>query len=149
LHEKKIERTIQTIKAKVRSIRAHLPYILPKQLDAEIHLAAVSFFNITPTKNTGTQTPFQLFYGAKPKIPLHPFGTSEWATSNALQILICAVKCVSFWDTVKTYAMFAYIFRLQHGFIRLVSLWRYRINVRSRLGNYCQIRTWLSLRLFL
>jgi hypothetical protein len=75
LHEKKIERTIQTIRAKVRSIRAHLPYVLPKQLDAEIYLAAISFFNITPTKNTGPQTPFQLFHGVKPKIPLHPFGT--------------------------------------------------------------------------
>lgn len=75
LHEKKVERTIQTIKSKVRAIRHQLPFILPSCLDAELFLTVIRYNNMVPTINTGGQTPFQMFTGQKPFLPAHGFGT--------------------------------------------------------------------------
>lgn len=74
-HEKKIERTIQTIKYRLAALKASLPYVLPSFLEAEAVLHVIKMYNIIPTTTTGRFTPYQLVTGSKPDVPMYPFGT--------------------------------------------------------------------------
>ena len=75
LHEKKSERSIQTIKRKLAATKAALTYILPSVLEAEAYITVIRLCNIIPTSNTGTLTPYEIFTKEKPKIPAYAFGT--------------------------------------------------------------------------
>jgi hypothetical protein len=74
-HEKKIERTIQTLKYRLASLKAGLPFILPPYLECEAVLHIIKMYNIIPTSNTGHFTPFQLVANKKPDLPQFAFGT--------------------------------------------------------------------------
>ena len=54
LHEKKSERSIQTVKRKLAATKAALPYILPPILEAEAYITVIRLRNIVPTTNTST-----------------------------------------------------------------------------------------------
>ncbi len=60
LHEKKSERSIQTIKRKLAT-KAALTYILPSVLETEAYITVIRLCNIIPTSNTGTLTPYEIF----------------------------------------------------------------------------------------
>jgi hypothetical protein len=75
LHEKKSERSIQTIKRKLAATKAALSYVLPSVLEAEAYITVIRLCNIVPTSNTGTLTPYEIFTKEKPKIPAYAFGT--------------------------------------------------------------------------
>jgi hypothetical protein len=75
LHEKKSERSIQTMKYRLAAIKAGLTYVLPSRLESEAVMAVVDQLNSLPTTNTGTITPLQAFTGRKPLVPAFPFGT--------------------------------------------------------------------------
>jgi hypothetical protein len=75
LHEKKSERSIQTLKYRQATIKAGLSYILPAQFESEAIMAVVDQLNFLPTTNTGTTTPLEAFTGRKPKVPAFAFGT--------------------------------------------------------------------------
>ena len=70
LHEKKAERSIQTIKGRLAAMKAHLPFVLPKYLEAEAVLSIINTSNMVPTSNTGTISPYQAFNGSKPIVPV-------------------------------------------------------------------------------
>jgi hypothetical protein len=74
-HEKKIERTIQTVKYRLAALKAGLPYVLPSFLETEAVLHVIKMYNIIPTTTTGRFTPYQLITGSKPDVPMYPFGT--------------------------------------------------------------------------
>ena len=73
-HEKRIERHIQTLKAKKRSIEASLSYVLPAQLDAEAYHSEIHWWNHMPNGNTIGTTPHQLVMGSKFTSPSFAFG---------------------------------------------------------------------------
>ena len=75
LHEKKSERSIQTIKRKLAVTKAALSYVLPSVLEAEAYITVIQLCNIVPTSNTDTLTPHEMFTKEKPKIPAYAFGT--------------------------------------------------------------------------
>jgi hypothetical protein len=75
LHEKKSERSTQTIKRRLAATKAALSYVLPSVLEAEAYISVIRLCNIVPTSNTGTKTPYEIFTGEKPKVPAYPFGT--------------------------------------------------------------------------
>jgi hypothetical protein len=75
LHEKKSERSIQTIKRKLAATKAALSYVLPSILETEAYVSVIRLCNIIPTTNTGTRTPYEIFTKEKPKIPAYSFGT--------------------------------------------------------------------------
>jgi hypothetical protein len=75
LHEKKSERSIQTLKYRLAAIKAGLSYILPSRLESEAIMAVIDQMNSLPTTNTGTITPLQAFTGRKPHVPAFAFGT--------------------------------------------------------------------------
>ena len=69
LHEKKLERSIQTVKRKLAATKAALSYILPPILEAETYITVNRLCNIVPTGNTGTLTPYEIFKEGKAKNP--------------------------------------------------------------------------------
>ena len=73
-HEKRIERHIQTLKAKKRSIEASLSFILPEELEAEAYLSTIHWWNRMPNRNTIGSTPHQLVIGEKFSCPQYAFG---------------------------------------------------------------------------
>jgi hypothetical protein len=75
LHEKKVERTIQTIKGRLAALKANLPFILPTCLEAEAVVSICNTSNMVPTINTNVMTPHQVFTGHKPTVPTYQFGT--------------------------------------------------------------------------
>jgi hypothetical protein len=75
LHEKKSERSIQTVKRKLAATKAALSYVLLPILEAEAYITVIRLCNIVPTTNTGTRTPYEIFTKEKPKIPAYAFGT--------------------------------------------------------------------------
>jgi hypothetical protein len=75
LHQKKAERTIQTIKLRLAAVKASLSYCLPDMLVAEAYLSVIRQYNSMPTKTTGNMTPFQAFTRTKPQVPTYSFGT--------------------------------------------------------------------------
>lgn len=74
LHEKRVERAIQTIKNRRRAILAGLPYELPQELETESYLQTISLINQNTNTNTTPLTPYQIVMGIKPTIPLFSFG---------------------------------------------------------------------------
>jgi hypothetical protein len=54
LHEKKAERTIQTIKRRLGATKAALSYVLPSILEAEAYITVIRLSNVIPTKNSNT-----------------------------------------------------------------------------------------------
>jgi hypothetical protein len=75
LHEKKAERTIQTVKRRLAATKAGLSYVLPSILEAEAYVTLIRLSNIIPTVNTNARTPYELFHREKPKVPAYAFGT--------------------------------------------------------------------------
>jgi hypothetical protein len=74
LHEKRVERFIQTIKGKYRSVLAGLSYVLPETLAFSCLLSVMYSSNLTPCTTTQHLTPFEVFRKIKPFVPLHSFG---------------------------------------------------------------------------
>ena len=75
LHNKPVERAMQTLKSKMRTMRASLDYELPKHLYGELMAAAVTAINATPNTRSGSMaTPFQLVTGRRPKMRHFKFG---------------------------------------------------------------------------
>jgi 5-methylcytosine-specific restriction endonuclease McrA len=75
LHEKKSERSIQTLKYRLAAIKAGLSYVLPTRLEYEAVMAVVDQLNSLPTTNTGNTTALEAFSGRKPTVPAFAFGT--------------------------------------------------------------------------
>eukprot|EP00981_Chlorochromonas_danica_P008701 scaffold2284_cov212-Ochromonas_danica.AAC.1 len=75
LHEKRIERSIQTLKGRYRALLASLPYELPAKLHCEAYLYAMNSMNMVPNKQTGpSMSPYLLVRRERPKLPLYYFG---------------------------------------------------------------------------
>lgn len=74
LKNKRAERYIQTMKSRIRSILATIPYKLPTKLRLELLIAAVKGMNATANTVSGSRTPTEIFYGLKPIIPRYSFG---------------------------------------------------------------------------
>jgi hypothetical protein len=75
LNEKKVERFIQTIKARKRAMLASLSYELPANLECESYMDAINWLNRLPNTSTAaSQTPFQLVTGSKSFLPKFCFG---------------------------------------------------------------------------
>jgi hypothetical protein len=78
LHNRRVERYVQTVKARVEAIRAHCAVILPPYLNGELVKTAVDSVNSFPNTQHPTQTPAMMFIGKKLDLngtPLLPFGT--------------------------------------------------------------------------
>jgi len=73
-HEKRSERSIQTLKGRKRAMLAALPYDLPTELEAEAYATAIKLMNCTVNSASGTITPHQLVTGQRPTIPPFYFG---------------------------------------------------------------------------
>ena len=69
LHEKKSERSIQTINRKLAATKAALSYVLQSVLEAEAYITVIQLYNIVPTCNTGGRYSLQNFYKRKTKDP--------------------------------------------------------------------------------
>lgn len=74
LHNRRCERYIQTHLRICKSIRAGLPYELPDDLLFELALAAEYAMNTSCNNTCRSKTPYQVFTGRKPYIPIYPFG---------------------------------------------------------------------------
>ena len=77
LHEKRVERTIRTIKEKRNAMLCGLWYELPPQLEAESYMDAITWLNRMPNSTTGSySTPQMLFArdGRKTFVPRYHFG---------------------------------------------------------------------------
>ena len=75
LHNKRVEKAMQTLKSKMRAIKADLDYKLPKCLAGELLAAAATAINSTPNTRSGDRTtPFELVTGRKPKAKTFRFG---------------------------------------------------------------------------
>lgn len=74
LHNRKCERYIQTHVGRERSIKADLPYELPPKLDYHLALWTVTMSNQVPNLQVQLTTPYELFTGKKPFVPLFKFG---------------------------------------------------------------------------
>jgi hypothetical protein len=74
LHEKKMERYVQTIKARKRAVEAYLDYELPAKLELELYLYTIAKLNLLPNTQTGTMSPYQLVTGQRPTLPKYYFG---------------------------------------------------------------------------
>ena len=75
LHNKRVERMVQTLKSRMRTMKADLDYRLPSNLTGELLSAAVTAMNSTPNSRTGpTTTPFQLITGKRPHMKKFKFG---------------------------------------------------------------------------
>jgi hypothetical protein len=75
LHEKKAERSIQTVKKRLAATKAALSYVLPSVLEAEAYITVIRLCNVVPTLNTGYKTPYEIFHNEKPQLPAYAFGT--------------------------------------------------------------------------
>ena len=75
LHNKPVEGAMQTLKLKMRTIRACLDYELPKHLYCEPMAAEVSAINATPnTRSDAMASPSQLVAGDRPAVKHFKFG---------------------------------------------------------------------------
>ena len=74
LHERRAERSIQTLKKRRDAILASLEYELPPQLEAEALEAASIAMNSSSCTASAPYTPFHLVTGRKPLIPQFHFG---------------------------------------------------------------------------
>lgn len=73
-HECRIERYIQTIKARKRAMLASLPYVLPPALEGEAFMCAIHSLNRVSNSVSHNMTPYQLVTGTKPALPSFYFG---------------------------------------------------------------------------
>ena len=75
LHNKPVERAIQTLKSKMRAMKADLDYQLPTHLTGELLAAAVSAINATPNSRSGPfTTPYTLVTKKRPHLKKFKFG---------------------------------------------------------------------------
>jgi hypothetical protein len=74
LHERRVERYIQTLKKRKNAILASLRYELPAKLEAEVFLAAANSMNNSSCKASAPYTPYHLVVGKKSVIPQFSFG---------------------------------------------------------------------------
>jgi protein-tyrosine-phosphatase len=74
LHERRVERYIQTLKKRKAAILASLEFILPDELEFEAFQAAIQSINNSSCKVSAPYTPHHLVCGRKPFIPEHSFG---------------------------------------------------------------------------
>jgi hypothetical protein len=74
MHEKRMERFVQTIKRRRDAMLATLSYELPTLLEAEALSQAVTLHNQTSNKASRPSTPLQLVTGQRPHIPQFYFG---------------------------------------------------------------------------
>ncbi|HND47414.1 MAG TPA: hypothetical protein PLL95_02580, partial [Anaerolineales bacterium] len=75
LHNKRVERYIQTFKNRREAMLASLPYQLPEgKLEHELALAVARGMNATCNTVSGKRSPYELFSGRKPMLPKHVFG---------------------------------------------------------------------------
>jgi hypothetical protein len=82
LHEKRIERHIQTLKDRKRAMLAGLSYKLPPQLEAEAYLEAINWINRIPNSNTGASSPHELMTKTRSFLPQYHFGQVGLFNSN-------------------------------------------------------------------
>jgi len=73
-HEKRAERYIQTLKSRVRAVKASLTYVLPSQLDCEAYLYCIKSMNLTPNKVSYPLTPHQIVTNSRAFLPRYYFG---------------------------------------------------------------------------
>ena len=74
LHQKKVERYIQTLKSHKRAVLANLPYELPAKLELEAYLYTIGMMNRLPNTQTGNVSPYQLVTGNRVSMPKYYFG---------------------------------------------------------------------------
>lgn len=74
MHQKRMERYVQTIKRRRDAMLATLPYEIPTLLEAEALVQAVTLLNQTSNKASSPSTPCQLVTGRRPFIPEFYFG---------------------------------------------------------------------------
>lgn len=74
MHEKRVERYIQTLKARKRAMLASLPYKLPTKLEGELYQAAAKGMNDSSNTVSQPYTPRQIVTGQRPEIPEFKFG---------------------------------------------------------------------------
>jgi hypothetical protein len=77
-HEQKLERYVQTINSRFRSVLSSLKFKLPTKLYAQLFTAVLQFINLMPNSVHPTLTPAIIFKGSKLDIQTQhpvPFGT--------------------------------------------------------------------------
>jgi hypothetical protein len=75
LHNRLVERLIQEVKAKVRTIEAGMLFIPPASLKAETILAAIDTIAVSPNSKSGPHTcPFTMVSGLLPALRPHAYG---------------------------------------------------------------------------
>jgi hypothetical protein len=77
-HEQKLERYVQTINSRFRSVLSSLKFKLPNKLYAQLFTAVIKYINILPNSVHPTLTPAIIFQGYKLDINTQspvPFGT--------------------------------------------------------------------------
>lgn len=74
LHEKRVERAIQTLKDRKNAILASLDYEFFPNLESEVYVAAATAINSNSNVNTKPYTPYHLVTGRKPINPQWKFG---------------------------------------------------------------------------
>ena len=75
LHNKRVERTIQTLKSEMRTIRADLDYQPPTNLTGEFLSAVARALDWTPNSRTGQTTArYQLISDKSPCLERFRFG---------------------------------------------------------------------------
>jgi hypothetical protein len=74
LFEKRAERSIQTVKARKRTVLASLPYELPPELECELYLSIIAAMNDVPNSTSAPLSPTQLVTHRKPTPRPYSFG---------------------------------------------------------------------------
>lgn len=75
LHNKRVERYIQTFKQRRSALLATLAYRLPEgKLEHELAIATVRGMNTSCNAVSSKRTPYEVFTGMKPIVPRHVFG---------------------------------------------------------------------------
>jgi hypothetical protein len=95
MHNKTIERYIQTVFGVVRSIRYDLNYVSKVVLEGELLGEAISSTNNAPNSKTGpTMTPFQAVTGVKPVLRPYAFGEIGLCNSKRVDNNVRAEWCI-------------------------------------------------------
>ena len=75
LHNRLVERLVQEVKQKVRTIEAGMLFVPPAQLKAETILAAIDTIAVSPNTTSGPHTcPFTMVSGLLPVLRPYPYG---------------------------------------------------------------------------
>ena len=75
MKNKRIERVVQDIQAKVKAARLQLEYILPDNIEEYEHKAAAMSHNSLPNANINNSSPTQMITGVRPTAPRYKLGT--------------------------------------------------------------------------